>query len=376
MNRKHILLIVFFPVLGLIISGAVCYFLRRYAPKYTARTYIRVLPMVECGHLTIGAVTGTGTAQYVHRRSLAKLITGQCNLEELVEKDKIQKTKWFKHFGESRAISIEKAIRDLNRHFRAYAEKDTDYILLSMSCRDKMEAALIVNQMVDLFLDSQKVIKTREVSDKLTSLNEQLNRAEAELADAEKALAAVREATQFLDLEEHSYQHPLTTRLIRLEHERDNCLLEVKGLEANIKNLEKQAEGLVNEQIKEIQQANLKNAKDELAVLQTKYAELERMRQVALAKKRDYDLARVIYEQRKNRRYETRNRRNAIETQIGKWKIKHDDPDTPGVKFAGYAPVPLEISSPEWIFYLPAGAILGLIFGIGLALLSRKAKAS
>lgn len=376
MSHKKIFLVVFFPILGLIISGAICYFLRRYAPKYTAQAYIKVLPAAESGSMTIGGATGTGTAQYVHRRSLAKLITGQCNLEELVQKDKVQDTKWFKNFGESKAIGIPKAVRDLNRHFCAYAEKDADYILLSMSCRDKTEAATIVNQMVDLFLDLQRTIKTGEVGDKLARLNEQLNRVQAELADAEKALAAVRETTQFLDLEEHSYQHPLTTRLIRLEHEQDNCLLEIKGLEANIKNLEKQEEGTVSEQIKESQQANLKDAKDELAVLQAKYAELERMRQEALAKKRDYYFARVIYEQRKNIRDEVRNRRNAIDTQINKWKIKYDDPDTPGVRFVGYAPVPLEIGSPKWILYLPTGAILGLILGIGLALLSRKVKAS
>jgi len=376
MNRKHILLILFFPVLGLIIGGAVCYLLRRCAPKYTASTYIRVLPPVECGCCTIGAATGAGPAEYAHRKSSAKLITGQSNFEELVNKDKIRETKWFKHFGESKDISIPKAVKDLKRNFFAHADKDTDYILLSMTCSDKEEAATIVNQMVDLFLDSQRITATGEVSDKLTTLDEQLKNVKDELNDAEKALTDVRERTKFTDFEEHGYPNPIVSRLTRLEQKRDNCLLKIRQVQTKIKNLEKQPSDPNNKQIKETQQADLKNAKDSLSILQAEYEELERLRQEAIAQKRDYDLARILYEQRANIRNQARERRNDIENQTCKWKIMYDDPDIAGVRFVGYAPVPLAISSPKWIFYLPAGMILGLILGIVLALLSRKSKVS
>jgi len=223
MNCKRIFLIVFFSILGLIISGAACYLLRKHAPQYTASTYIRVLPPIEPGSLNIGPAAGP--AEYVHRKSLAKLINRQSNFEELINKDKVRETRWFKRFGQIKDISIPKAIKDLNKHFLAYAEKDADYITLSMTCGDKIESATIVNQMVDLFLDSQRVTRTGEVRDKLTTYNSQLTDVENELAEAEKAVSAVRNTTSFPDFEEHTYPNPFESRLIRLELDKDNCLL-------------------------------------------------------------------------------------------------------------------------------------------------------
>jgi len=45
--RRHILLMVSLTILGFIIGGMAWYLLLRYAPKYTAQTYIRVLPPIE-----------------------------------------------------------------------------------------------------------------------------------------------------------------------------------------------------------------------------------------------------------------------------------------------------------------------------------------
>jgi len=42
---------------------------------------------------------------------------------------------------------------------------------------------------------------------------------------------------------------------------------------------------------------------------------------------------------------------------------------TPKVQFVGYAPVPLEISSPKWQIYFPGGITLGLMAAIGFAFL-------
>ena len=97
--------------------------------------------------------------------------------------------------------------------------------------------------------------------------------------------------------------------------------------------------------------------------------ELEKLRQEIEAKKRDLDLARVQYEQRVTIRDERKEMLDEVKAQIEKLKIMHDDPETPKVQFVGYAPEPLEVSSPRWEFYFPGGTMLGFLSGVGLAFL-------
>ena len=115
--------------------------------------------------------------------------------------------------------------------------------------------------------------------------------------------------------------------------------------------------------------SNLENARDELVVLTRRLEELEKMKEEAEAKKKDLDLGRVQYGQRVAIRDERKEMLNSIKSQIEKLKIVYDDPETPKVQFAGYAPVPLEMSSPKWQIYFPGGTMLGLMLGVGLAFL-------
>jgi uncharacterized protein involved in exopolysaccharide biosynthesis len=366
MNRKQIiLLIIFLTISGLIIGGVAWYLLSQYAPKYTAETLIKVLPYAEKDPMTIGTPQIDKDVQYGFRVSMATLIKQQSTLERLIDRDKIQETQWFKRFGDVKAISNVKAVKDLEKNFGAYAQKDGEFVMVSMTCGDKEEAAAIVDEMVDLFLALQGTTKRAEVAERLVKLTARQNSLQRDLDSAERALQDVRTASGLADLKEHSYPHPITVRLNRLELERDNCHLEIAQLRANIKNLEKH--GATEE---------LKNANDNLAVLESKLEGLNKMVEEAAARKRDFDLARIQYQRRVAIRDERKQRLDSVKEQIEKWRIIHEDPETPKVLFVGYAPVPLEASSPRWEIYFPGGAILGLIFGIALALLSRKAKVS
>ncbi len=363
--RRHVLLMISLTILGFIIGAAAWYLLREYAPKYTAQTYIKVLPPVERDPMTIGGGMVAQGIQYGHRLSIAALIRQQSTLERLIDRDKIRETQWFKRFGDVKAISNVKAVKDLEKNFGAYAQKDGEFVMVSMTCGDKEEAAAIVDEMVDLFLALQGATKRAGVAERLVRLTSQRDSLIRDLDSAERALQDVRIASGLVDLEEHSYPHPITVRLNRLELERDNCHLEIVQLRANIKNLEKR--GATEE---------LKNANDNLAVLESKLEGLNKMVEEAAARKRDFDLARIQYQRRVAIRDERKQRLDSVKEQIEKWRIIHEDPETPKVLFVGHAPVPLEASSPRWEIYFPGGAILGLIFGIALALLSRKAKTS
>ena len=430
--RRHVLLMVSLTILGFIVGGVSWYLLRRYAPKYTARTFIRVLPPVEKDPMTIPAAQVAKDIQYGYRVSMANLMMQQSTLQRLIDRDKIQETKWFKRFGEIRDKSIVKAFRELKKKFRALAQRDGDYVVVSMTCRDKYESALIVNEMVDLFLLSQGSAKREEITAKLTKLVQRQDQVEKDLRLAENALAIVRETWDLTDLEERAggyYQHTITLRLNDLELEQNQLVLEIRQVQADIGNLEELAVGPISEQIEhqiendpvmvvlaqqlafqeselagkltkfgenhrvvrqsrelideirvrrgirkaeiaeQTRQSNLKDTQNSLVVLQGRFAALEKLRGESAAKKRDLDLARIQYAQRVTIRNERRAMLDSIKSQIEKMKMIHDDPETPKVQGVGPAPVPLEVSSPNWRVYFPGGTMLGFMLGVGLTFL-------
>ncbi len=431
MLRRHILLIVSLTTLGFMLSGAAWYFLRMYFPKYTARTFIKVLPPIEKNPMAIGGAQVAKDITYGYRLSMVSLMTQQSSLRTLIDRDKIQETEWFKHFGDIKSESIIKAFKNLKRYFGAHAQRDGDYIVVSMTCGNRTEAALIVNEMVELFLQSQGSAKREDVADKLARLEDQRLRVQRDLNAAEDALDEVRRRWGFAGLEQQIFRPTITEKLRVLELGQDELVMQIKDVQTSIETLRRQAIGPIDEQIQVqrqiendpimlnlaqqlaslqaalasrltkfgenhrvvremqelinatkderrfrreeiaelVRQANLKNAQDGLVVLQARLEELERMRQETAAKERELDAARVQYSQRVAIRNERRNMLDSIKRQIDAYKIVHDDPETPKVQFAGYAPEPMEISSPKWKIYFPTGTMLGFMAGVGLVFL-------
>jgi capsular exopolysaccharide synthesis family protein len=430
--RRHILLIVSLTILGFMVGGVSWYLLKRYLPQYTAQTFIGVLPPIEKDPMTIVGGQVAKDIQYGNRVSLATLMTQQSTLQKLIARDKIQETKWFKHFGEVREISIGKAFDDLEKKFRAYAQRDGDYIVVSMTCGDAVESALIVNEMVDLFIASQRSTKKADVAEKLARLQDQRDNIQKDLDAAERALGEVRDRWGLTGLEDYQtqiYQPTVTLTLNNLEITQNDLAQQITQLQSNIESLEQLTVGPVGVQVEneiegdpvlvmlaqqlalqevelaakltrfgenhrevhrtretideikekrrirraeiaeQTRQANLKNAQSTLVGFQQRFTELERLRQEAIAKQRDLDLARIQYKQRAGIRDERKQMLDSVKEQLEKLKIMLEDPETPKVQFVGPAPVPLDVSSPRWEFYFPGGTMLGFMFGVGLAFL-------
>jgi hypothetical protein len=325
------------------------------ASEYTAQTLIRVLPYADKDPMKIEKPAIDKDIQYGFRQSMVILIKQQRTLRELLDRDKVRQTKWFRRFAkfdkQGNIINADqcllKAIKDLMKNFSAHADRDSEFIVLSMTCSDAQEAADIVNEMATLFVDSQTATKKGEIAARLKELVMRQNDVQAELSTAEMALTEVRDRFDLTDLEERSCPHPITARLMRLEHERDNYVLETKGIQAHIENLKKKQERGANGQVKQELQDEIHNVQDELVVLQSKVLELEKMRKDAAAKKRDLDLARIQYRQRADIRDERIRTLNQIKMLIEKLRIMHDDPETSKVQLMGRAPKPLEAGSPQ-----------------------------
>ena len=428
--RRHILLVISLTILGFIIGGASWYLLRKYAPKYTARTFIKVLPPVERDPMTIGGAMVAKDIQYGYRSSMAALIRQQSTLQRLIDRDKVQQTKWFRRFGEIRDRSITKAFKKLQDDFGASAQRDGEFIIVSMTCGDRAESALIVNEMVDLFLALQGTTKRAGVAERLAKFTAQQDSLQRDLDAADRALQEVRIASGLTDLEERGYfRHTITLRLEQLEFRENALLLEIGEVRATVENLQELAVGPVGVQVEhqierdpvmlmltqrrvlleaeltgrlskfgenhrsvlqtqqlinamkekrqlrkveiaeQTRQANLKNAQSRLTVWAKRLEQLAKMREETAARKRDLDLARVQYDKRLAIRDERKRMLDSVKQQLEKLKIMHDDPETPKVQFVGYAPVPLVASFPKWKIFFPGGTMLGFMFGIGLAFL-------
>ncbi|MHC4185016.1 MAG: M56 family metallopeptidase [Planctomycetota bacterium] len=169
--------------------------------------------------------------------------------------------------------------------------------------------------------------KTRkeQIVEKLQNLEIQRNRVQRELDAAEVALRDVRDRWGFADLEERSYPHPVTARLMRLEQQRDNSLVEIAQLKAKIRNLERDRESSDGA-------TELKKTRDDLTVMMSKFEELRRICEEAAAKKKDLDTARVQYKQRTGIRDERKRTLDSLKAEIERLRILHDDPETPEKK--------------------------------------------
>jgi len=428
--RRHIWLMLSITIIGFVMGGTSWYLLRKYLPRYTAQTFIRVLSPAEKDPMTIGEHMVTKDIQYASRVSMAAIMKSQSTLARLIDRDKIQETKWFKAFGDIKSERIRKAVRELQKRFGASAQRDGEFIITSMTCADKEEAALVVNEMVDLFLAMRGSTKQKEVADRLTKLEDERTRVQRDLDAAETALTDVQNRWGFTDLEARDQlRSTMQVKLDDLELEQNKLLMEVTQLQAMVGTFEKQAMGPFSDQVKQqiesdqtmvaltrqvatleaslaavltkfgenhrvirqtqelinqtrkekeirkieiaeqTRQSNLQRSQDQLVILQSRFEQLEKMRQQAASEKGRFDMARIQYQQRAKIRDERRGMLDKVKEQIEKLKIMHDDPLTPKVQFVGYAPAPLEISSPKWQLYFPGGTMLGLMAGLGLAFL-------
>jgi capsular exopolysaccharide synthesis family protein len=427
--RRHILLMVCMTIFGFVVGGAAWYLLLQYWPRYTAETYLKVLPPVETDPMEIVAALANKDISYGHRLTIASLITQQRTLEELLKKDKIKRTKWYKRFGKLRYRSVPRAYKDLKKHLHAYALRDAEFVKVSMTCGDKDEAADIVNILVDMFLFSHGGSTREDVAKRLAQYNKRRESVRNDLDAAEESLAAIRRNQGYIDFDVRGFRDPLSAKLENLEIEQNTLLLEMGQLQATITTFEKLAIGPVTEQVeralesdpvmillaqqlalqestlqglrtrfgedhkivrerhdlineireerrlrkadiaRQLRQGNIQAAQDALVVTQKRYEQLEKLRQDAGAQKREFDLVRAEYEKVVARRDERREMLDSIKEAIEKLSVIYDDPRTPKVQKVGDALPPLRVSSPMWYLYFPGGTVLGFVFGVGLTFL-------
>jgi len=421
--RRHILLMVFSAVFGLIVGGVAWYLLQRFLPTYTAQTAIEVLSPGTSDPMQIGSSPANKDLAYQFRFTKAAFIKQQSTLQNLLRRDKIRDTEWFKQFNND----IPKAVEELEDDLGAAAQREGNWIMLSMKCGDKKESALIVNEMLDLFLKEQQNIATRDIRAQLAKRTEQQRRLKGELQQAEDTLETIRKGTEFTNLGEQRFRSYLDDKLSGLETMNNELQNNVAQLESLVVTLTARAEGefdaVVREQIerdpiasgmrrtisnldlglaqqltrfgenhrrvrqmrdalkqaktdlgnrqKEIadirRRANLRNAEDQMTALTEQLADLQKQLTDTRREYKELDNLRSTYEQYLAIRDEKKTLLEEMDAYIEKLYSLMEDPDISKVKMVGLAPEPLRMSFPKIKIFLPAGFVLGLMAGIGLA---------
>ena len=432
MLRRHMLLIVILTICGLIAGGVSWALLRKYAPKYTARTLVEVLPPIDSDPTQFRGIQVNKDIQYNYRVSIAALMKQESMLMALLGRDKVTETNWYNKFGETSAKKSQGAFRNLEEHLGVSPSRESNFVSVSMTCGNPKEAALIVNQMVDLFVNTYGGTKIGEAREKLAVYTQRKQQIQRDLDEESNRLDAVRRNMPegFTDLEERQYRDTSTLRFDKLQSEEDILALNISQLRGTIKSLERQATGPINEQVKnlietdpimvtlaqqkalqqsvlagqlakfgenhrevqriqerineiearremrrkeiaeQVRRSNLANAQDQLVALMQRWEELQARKKTARKQKEDMDTNRVIYERRLKRRDELQAMLEDINKNIEKQSIIVNDPETAKVKKVGDAPVPRTISSPRWELFFPGGTFLGFVLGLGLALLA------
>ncbi|MFC1737934.1 polysaccharide biosynthesis tyrosine autokinase [Planctomycetota bacterium] len=429
--RRHLFMLISLTLLGSIAGGVSWFLLLKYAPKYTPRTFIEVLPALQQDPMEMRDILVNKDIQYDQRSSIVSLIKQQSTLQNLLNRDNIQETNWFRQFGQNMAERITGAYEDLEKHLRVDAQRDGNFVIISMTCGDKKEAALIVNEMVDLFVNSHGATERKEVIDELAALERRRVEVQRELKSVQDSLDVVREnlPTGYADLETRQWRDTSTLRLDNLQIKQDELLLDISRTQSIITIFEEQSIGPIREQVgrvvesdpimimlaqqialreadiaskltkfgeshreirrtkelireiesrraarkqeiaEQVRQANLQNAQNSLTALMEELEELQNTIAEAASAKEEMDRARVLYEKQLNIRDERQVMLNSIKEQIEKQRMILEDPETAKVKKVGLAPEPMKVSSPRWEYYFPGGTILGFMLGLGLAFL-------
>jgi uncharacterized protein involved in exopolysaccharide biosynthesis len=296
-------------------------------------------------------------------------------LESLIDRDKIQQTEWFQGLGETRDERLRTGVSDLKRRFRAKAIRGSDLIKISMTCGNGKDASVIVNEMADMFLQTQLAEKHKQITSHLMFLEDNQVRLQKDTDMAERQLDDIRRRYGFTDLEEHDYQHPITARLIRLQGEEDDCALAIEQLQTHRDALLSQPQQLLSSGKSDPNQTGgIKDLELKIKLAQSRLAGLRKMREETDKKQEELEKGRIQYIKGKEIRDNRQTALDAVRAKIEELRSFSDNPDVSGLQLVDYAKTPQTPDTLPWQIPVPAAGAAGLFLGIICALLTGKTR--
>lgn len=422
---RDIILIVSFTLIGLIVGGVLYLCLDKFSPKYTAETAIEVMPPGAKDPMSFEQTPVDMELYYQFRASKAAFMKQENVLQQLLRRDKIRKTKWFKQFNNDMVDAVE----NLQDNLVVKTPPNGNWITVSMTSGSAEVSALIVNEMVDLFLREQRTMATKQIRQQLAERTKQQQLIKAQLLQAEDTLIIIRMGTDFVKLDDIGSGGYLESKLAEIESARIVLFREIAMLESHIEMLEGSSVGnfnaavreqisrdpvmislaqnlalkqielaseivadkqdskaisdrgrlieKINEQLdrrkteiaEQIRQSDLKDTENRLTALTKELESLEQQRIKAKQEYKDLDNLQANYQKIATIRDQKQQLLEDITNNIEKLNMVFNDPEISKVKPVGLAPEPLQPSSPALEGLLIGCSILGLLAAIAIALL-------
>ena len=424
--RRHVFLIAAFTILCTVLATGSWYLLRKHRPSYTALGAIQILQPAITDPLQIVDARSSKDIYNQFKNSKIRRMKSLGTLQELLKKDTIRNTKWFKQFVKGNDTDIARAVKILRKRLGASAPRDDVYALVSMTTSSPAESQLIVNEMLDLFLAQQSDEATKDLRSQLAIRRTQQDNLRSDLQVSTDEMRRIREGTRFGNIGEGNFYDYLSQTLSAQQTDLGNLQNEVIRLNTDVEILRIRAEGdydeVVTEQIEQdptarrmrdsiamlepllaelltrfgenhrrvkevsdslkrwqadldkrrneiadiIRRADYRNASDQVVAMSAELEAQKKHLQQIQAEHKEMSKVRADYLDVTMQRDEKQARLEATTTHIEKLTTLMEDPQLSKVKLAWYAPQPLEMSFPRLVLFLPGGFILGLFIGLGL----------
>lgn len=422
--RRHLLMLIIFTFLGTLAGGGLFYVIMKYNPKYTARTAIEVLRPGQTDPMKFTSLTINKDIYYQFRFTKASYMKQDSFLQDMLKIDKVRETKWYAKFDD-----VSKAIDNLKKNLTVSPQRDSEWIVVSMTCGDAEESATIANEAVSSFLLKQDILAKKDTSSQLRQREQQRKKIELELKALEDNLSNMRRGTDYANLEPSTFRNYLDETLSDTQNNRNSIESQIAQMQANVDLLKARVEGehddTVREQIERdstaltirsritileqelasqrshfgerhrqvvelkdaidqlykdldarkimigdiVRRSRLIGVEDEMIATSKMLETLEAQKQRAQEQYRSLSILKAEYARVTKLRDEKQQNLEDINTHLEKLKVIHNNPDISKVKLAFTATVPLKVSSPKLLVFIPGGFILGAMLGFGLAFL-------
>jgi capsular exopolysaccharide synthesis family protein len=423
--KKHTILIVGIFFLFMILTVVGTFFWAKYSPSYRAMGLVQVespvVPQPLQGNVPI---TNTDVIeQYMNTQ--AALIKSQGILQQAMDDPYVKQTKWCQSFGSD----INEALIDMGDRLSASAMRDTSFVQVSFSWKDAEECATITNVILDTYYKTvegsskqstrneldQYERKAQELRDEMRRKVEEQERFRASrnipLIEQQRAniggqvaaltellagamtgkdqaqslyemynqpgaldrMADTPEMRQMVDNDPlvRYYTGQLADLRIALvsAKERGENHRSVKLLETQISTVEKELNAKKREAISNSYRDMRERTRVQLDTINMQVIGIQNRLAEAKSELSELEVQLSKYLSTEQEIETLRTQLGTVENYLLGLRVQLGDPKLVRVSIASKAVRPLERNNPKWIVNIPAGIMLGLLVGVGLAFL-------
>ncbi len=228
-KQRKLMIAIVFAVVFLLSVGATLA-VARFAPQYTAETYLELLPPAMPG-VQIEPTLIAPEVMKLQLESEARKLKAPSNLSEVLGKLEVKNTNFYRWYGDDFA----QCLTDFESLISATAIPDTSIVRLRFSCKWRNEAKFIVDTLADFYTKKHSTDAQSDYGQKKTNINTSLDSLKRERDDLQKRMAQFRARVDVPQME--------SQRTVIGEH-LSKLMSEIALYEANAAQLQAQAEAV------------------------------------------------------------------------------------------------------------------------------------